>query len=68
MRRYYETCPECHARMIRTGAKRVSVATGWNGETLYDYEYRCEFCSKNYVYDLNCNWLDSSDTAFVGIK
>jgi hypothetical protein len=54
--------------MIRTGAKRVSVATGWNGETLYDYEYRCEFCSKNYVYDLNSNWLDSSEGAFAGIK
>ena len=50
MKRHYESCPNCHARMRRTGNKeriRDEVMNGY----LYDREYECPSCGRFWLHN-----------------
>jgi len=48
-KKYYIRCPNCGARMRRTGVKEITYESG--NTKLYKREYKCPNCESYWVYD-----------------
>ena len=66
-KRYYQHCGDCGTRMRRTGRKD-KVGETLEGYDLFEREYECPRCHRNWLYNERTNMLRRGFITPVEVK